>query len=219
MPFNLLDYIIITIIILSIISGLRRGFILAFSDLIVTLLAGILALVWYDEGLVLLNEYSNLGPFLAHSLRNKLTATALSVDLPLVNIPLALGAIDFKDMADLLAHWSLIIISFILVFLLCLIMLKIIVSLLNKIASWGFLSWINKLLGLVLVPVKNLLIIMLIAGLIFPAVELAAHLELGSTIVIYDLMRHSYITAILLDIFTTIKGLGIGILGVGNYIN
>ena len=219
MPFNILDYIIIAIIMLSVISGLRRGFVLAFSDLIITFLAGILALVWYDDGVMFLNEYSNVGTYLAEILRNKLTTSALSMDMPLVNIPLTLGVIDFKDMAEVLAHFGLVIISFIIIFLLSLIMLKIIVNLLNKLASWGILSWINKLLGLVLVPVKNLLILMLIAGLIFPAVELAARLELSLAMTIYDLMKHSLITAVLLEVFAAIKGLGIAVLGVGNYIN
>lgn len=219
MPFNLLDYIILAILMLSILSGLKRGFILAVTGIVNTLLAVIIAFTWFDDCLAYINEYWGLNIYLAEFIRNKLPLAVLSLDMPLINLPVSMGLINFKDAAEALAHFSLTVISFFLVFFLSLLILQLVARLLDKLFSGGILSWINNILGMIIVPVKNLLIIMIAAGLIFPVVELAARMGIEGAIITLNLIEHSLILGILLNIFATIKGLGIAVLGVGNYIN
>lgn len=205
MQFNLLDYIILTMLLLSIITGLKQGFIKIITGIVNTLLAVIIGVLFYDNCINYLNEYFNINTYITEFIRNKLPLTVLSVDTSLISYSIPIEIINFKDMAETLTYFSMVVISFVIVFISSLIILSILAHLLEGVFSWRFLSWLNSVLGMFLVPAKNILILMVIMGITFPVIDLAAQIGLTGAIITLELIEHSLIANILLDWFKSIK--------------
>lgn len=207
MQFYLFDYLILIIIILSIIIGFKRGFINTITSMVNTLLAVIIGLVKYEDCAVYLNKHFNLASHIRKIIQEKFPPTTLSIETPLYSKGILVEFIKFQDATETLTNLIVTIISFFVIFFLVLLLLNLLSRLLQGIFSWVGLSWINRLLGMVIVPFKNIFILIVIIGLTFPAIELAAQIGLNGAILIHDLIEESLLASLLLDSFVYIKAL------------
>jgi len=200
---NLVDLIILALIVLSGLAGLRQGLVKSFGGLFGTITAFIIALLFSDD-LVLLLE-AKFGARAA-------VANALAGHLPVTALPLPISRIAGDELvaataADALAHFILILACFLLITFAGAKVLQILFSILNALVSWGILGWLNSVLGLVLVVVKNLLILTIILGLIQPALNLAAQLGYAAAQGLVNAMNGSYLVPKLLYVFILLKNL------------
>ena len=210
MQANLVDIIILVLLALSGLTGLRLGFVKAFGGLFGTITAFIIALLFSDD-LVLLLE-ANFGTRTA-------LANALAGHLPVTALPLPLSRVIETGLttptpADFLAQFILILACFCLITIAGARLLQTLFGAFNALVSWGILGWLNSGLGLVLVVVKNLLIITVLLGLIQPAIKLAASMGYAGAQALQEALNGSYLAPQLLYIFILLKdmlGLGAGV--------
>jgi hypothetical protein len=204
---NLIDVIILALLALSGLTGLREGFVKSFGGLFGTIGAFVVALLFSDDLVLLLEE--NFGTRTA-------IADALAGHLPVTALPLPLSRFLEYELtaptpADFLAQLILILVCFLFITFMGARILQILFSAVSALVSWGILGWLNSGLGLVLVVVKNLLIIAILLGLVQPAIQLAASLEYTGAQVLLEAMTGSYLVPKLLYIFILVKAmLGIG---------
>lgn len=207
MQANLVDLIILALVALSGLAGLRQGFVKSFGGLFGTIGAFVIALLFSDDLVLLLEE--NFGARTA-------IANALAGHLPVTALPLPLSRVLEYELtaptpADFLAQLILILACFLLITFMGARILEIIFGAVNALVSWGILGWLNSGLGLVLVVVKNLLIITILLGLVQPAIQMAANLGYAGAQAVLEAMTGSYLVPKLLYIFILLKAmLGIG---------
>jgi len=207
---NLVDLIILVLIGLSGLAGMREGFVKSFGSLFGTISAFIIALLFSDDLVLLLEE---------HFGARTAVADALAGHLPVAALPLPLSWVAGDELAaataaDALAHFILILACFLLITFAGARILQMLFGLFNTLVSWGLLGWLNAVLGLVLVVVKNLLILTVILGLIQPAIKLAANLGYAAAQGLLNAMTSSYLVPKLLYIFMLLKtmlGMGSGV--------
>lgn len=204
MQFNLLDYIIIAIIILSLLAGFKSGFIKAVTSIIGTVLAIFLAFTCHDEFLTFLNYSFNLQESLSEFILSKLLLNVVPVDV--------LFLADFLPIETRLAEWAekfanyiMVILSFFIIFLISKLILRLLIYFLEAIFSFSFLSWLNRLLGMIIIPAKNLIVLIILLGITYPAIELAAEMGLSGALAFMSLIQDSIIADSLLNCFQLIK--------------
>lgn len=207
MQFNLLDYVILVIIFFSLLVGFKLGFIKAITRIFNTILAIILGFLFYDDFLIYLNHYFNTQAYLTEFFCNKFPIFVFSIDVPLLpdSIPVELAILN--DVAETFSYYIMIVISFLIIFIISKLVLRVLTYFLEGLFSFSILSWINRLLGMLILPAKNLLLITIFIGLIYPAIELAAEIGLSGALIISELIKSSIITGRLLNYFEVIKAL------------
>lgn len=200
--FNLLDYLIIIILFLSIINGLKQGFIRAITDLTSIVLAIILGILLLDKSFYYLNYYFNIGDYLTNIIYQKWDTPYIIEGPNILSFIFPLESY-FSDFRDRLIYLIQVIISFLSVFGLSMIFLKIIFGFLAKISSWGILAWFNRGLGVIFITLKNLIIFLLIISLGTPVIDLLSRIGLKYAIIMYGLIENSVITNLLLFLIKT----------------
>lgn len=205
MQFNLLDYIILAIIFISILNGLRLGFIKAITSIVNTVLAIILGFLLYDKVLIYLNHYFNIQTKLTKFIYNKFPVNAFSIDFPLLKDPILISLTKLNNLAETFSYYIMIVISFFIIFLFSKFILGFLTYVLDGLFSISLLSWINKLLGMLILPAKNLLILMVLLGLTYPAIELASQIGISGALIVFELIEGSIIADKLLNCFDLIK--------------
>ncbi|HAA08295.1 MAG: CvpA family protein [Syntrophomonadaceae bacterium] len=203
MQANLVDLIILALLVLSGLVGLRQGFVKSFGGLFGTIGAFIIALLFSDDLVLLLEEKFGLRTAVADAVAGHLPVTALPLPIPRV-LEYELTA---PTPADFLAQFILILACFLLITFVGARLIAIIFGAANALVSWGILGWFNSGLGLALVIVKNLLIITILLGLLRPAIQLAANLNYAGAQAIMKAMNDSYLVPKLLYIFALLKAM------------
>lgn len=206
MQFNLLDYIIIAVIFLSILAGYKLGFIKAITSIISTITAVILALVWYDDFIIHLNNYFDLQIYLSEVILSKLIAIFYPLDVLILADYLPIEG-KLTELADKFSYYIMIILSFFIIFFGSRLILTVLSSILESLFSFSFLSWINRLLGMIIIPAKNLIMLIILLGITYPLIELGAEIGLSGPLIIMSLIEGSIITESLLNYFQVVKGL------------
>ncbi len=206
MHFNLLDYIIIAILFLSAITGFRQGFIEALGGMLSTVLALLAAILCYDQLALYLEQNFGLSTILANFIKQKLPILTLSMDQNmlvqgLLAIPL------LTDPAHYLARLLLAAAGFLLVFVLASFVLKLIFAALNSFLSWGLLGGLNRIAGMTLVLIKNLLIMAILFGVSYQPIDLAARMGWSWAGTAMGYMSNSILIASFMDVFMLIKEL------------
>lgn len=212
MQANLVDFIILALLALSGLAGLRLGFVKAFGGLFGTITAFVIALLFSDDLVLLLEANFGTRTALANTLAGHLPVTALPLPLPLSKV--IETELTTPTPADFLAQFILILACFCLITFAGARLLGALFGAFNALVSWGILGWLNSGLGLVLVVVKNLLIITVLLGLIQPAIKLAASLGYAGAQALQEALNGSYLAPQLLYIFILLKdmlGLGAGV--------
>lgn len=203
MQANLVDLIILVLIVLSGLAGLRQGFVKSFGGLFGTIAAFIMALLFSDDLVLLLEKTFGARTALANALAGHLPVTALPLSLSRI----VEDGLTAPTAADLLAQLLLVLACFLFITFAGARLLQIIFSAFNALVSWGILGWLNSGLGLLLVVIKNLLILSIVLGLIQPAISLAAQLEYAAARGLLDAMAGSYLIPKMLYIFMLLKSM------------
>ncbi len=202
MGMNAFDYFVIAILILSAVSGFNKGFINAVGN-IISLAAGILlAVVYYDSFASYLQEYYGLITALSEVIRSKIPLTVINMESTIL-----INGMDFDDAAHYLAYLLILAVSFIVIFLLSSKIVQMLWSGLDNLFSWGWLSSINRLLGMVLAVAKNLIVLTIILGLLYPALVLASGMGFYIILSVVDAMDKSITAAYMLQTYAMLKDL------------
>lgn len=205
MSFNLVDYFIIAVILLSAVSGLYQGLVKAVGGMI-SIIAGILAAaLYYDDCLVYLEQSFGVVSLLAEMIRNRMPITALSIVPDFSNI--VRPNMAYADTAHWLANIILIGVCFILIFLISSKLLNLFWKLIDSLFSWGLLSWINRIMGMVLVVFKNMVIMAVITGLLYPSIELAGKMGFDKALAFSGYIDRSIMADNLIILFNLLKGM------------
>lgn len=209
--FSTLDYIIIGILVISAILGFRKGFIATLGGIISTIAALVLAFMYQDELELYLESNFHLQSILTELLQKKLPFPTMGGEIS--SLPLLDSSLSFMENphGDI-AHLLLMAVSFLIIFILGGLVLKLIFNLLNGLFNWGVLGWINRMLGLLFVLLKNILIMAILLGLICPLMERGIQVGVIALTSPLAFTRESILAASLLDLFKFVQlMLGIGV--------
>ncbi|MDD2373669.1 MAG: CvpA family protein [Syntrophomonadaceae bacterium] len=203
MQLNVLDYAIIAILLLSAWAGLRRGLFNIIGGLMGTLIGLLAAVVFHRELALYLEKHFALSTWLAGIFHEKLPLPALSPGLVKV-----LGyPAELADPAFYLATSLVIAISFLLILLLGSKLIQLLCKLLEGLLAHGILSGVNRGLGMGLLLLKNLLIMVVLAGVLLAPLELGARMGLPAALISTQYMHDSFLVEHLLNIFDHLKAL------------
>lgn len=198
MSWNTVDYFIITLLVISGISGFKQGFIKAIGSLI-GMLAGLLfAYIYYTRCALYLEEYYGISSALASIIRDRVPITVMSINSNLAGI-------EFADTAQYLAYLVVLTASFILIYLLSSRILMFLWKGLDHLFSWGVLAAANKTLGMFLTIFKTVVVLVVSAGLIYPALEMASKMGFFFGLIAFQGLHDSILTAYLLNCFEFLK--------------
>lgn len=198
MDWNTVDYLIIALIVLSGISGFKQGFIKAVGSLVGMLAGLLLAYVYYGQCALYLEEYYGVSSALANVIRGRVPITVVSIDT-------SLAGIEFADTAQYLAYLIIMAVSFIAIYLLSSRVLLILWNGLDHLFSWGILAAANKALGMILIILKTIVVLVIITGLIYPALEMASRMGIYFSLIAFQGLEQSVLTAYLLSCFALLK--------------
>ncbi len=202
MELNAFDYFVIAILVLSAVSGFNKGFFNAVGN-IISLIAGILlAVIYYDNLASYLQEYYGIITALSEVIRSKIPLTVLN--MPSTSL---INGMNFEDAAHYLAYLLIIAVSFMAIFLLGSKIFQMLWSGLDNLFSWGWLSSINRLMGLTLEVVKNLIILTIMLGLIYPALDLASGMGFYTILLVADTLDKSITASYMLHTYSMLKEL------------
>ncbi len=196
MGMNVVDYFIIAILILSAVSGFNKGLINAVGN-IISLLAGILlAVVYYANFASYMQEYYGLTTALSELIRSKMPLSVANIGSSILT-----NGMNFEDAAHYLAYLLILALSFLVIFFLSSKIIQVLWSGLDSLFSWGWLSSINRLLGMVLAVAKSLIILTIILGLMYPALVLASGMGFYIVLPVVDALDESIATAYMLQTY------------------
>ncbi|MEN6350216.1 MAG: CvpA family protein [Syntrophomonas sp.] len=210
MQLNVLDYIIIAVFLLSMLTGLRQGFVNVLGGVLSSLLALLLSFLYYDDFALLLDKSWGISSIISEFIQEQVPVLTLSpdkglFDRGLLSIPL-LG-----DPAGYLAHLIMPALSFLILFLISSILLKLVFTALNSLFSLGILGWANRVLGMALILLRNLLLAVLLTGVLYPLVDTASQMGWAWGISASQYMSSSVLAAQFLAFFVYLKALAVGI--------
>ncbi len=201
MQLNILDYAIIAILLLSALAGLQRGLFKVIGGLMGILLGLLAAVIFHQELALYMEEYFGLSSWLAAFFQEKLPIPALNPGL--------VKALDFPaglaDPAFYLATSLVTAIAFLLILLLGSKLVQLLCQFLEGIFAHGILSGVNRGLGMGLLVLKNLLIMVILAGVLLTPLELGARMGLPGTLITTQYMHNSVLVEQLLNLFDYLK--------------
>jgi uncharacterized membrane protein required for colicin V production len=164
MQLNVLDYAIIAVLLLSGLAGLRRGLFNVIGGLMGIMIGLLAAIIFHRELALSLEGYFGLSTWLAGVFQEKLPLPALNPGLvKALDLPAGLA-----DPALYLSTSLVIAISFLLILLLGSKLVQLLCRLLETVFARGILSGVNRGLGMGLLVLKNLLIMVVLAGVLLP---------------------------------------------------
>lgn len=201
MELNVLDYAILAVLLLSALIGLRRGLFKVIGGLIGVLVGLLAAVVFHRELALYLEKHFGLSSWLAGMFQEKLPFPALSPGLVQ-----ALGyPVELANPALYLATLLVMAISFLLILLLGSKLIQLLCELLEGVFAHGVLSGVSRGLGMGLLVMKNLLIMVVLAGVLITPLELGAHMGLPGALITTQYMQDSFLVEQLLNIFDYFK--------------
>jgi len=203
MQLNVLDYAIIAVLMLSALAGLRRGLFQVIGGLMGIMIGLLGAVIFHRELALYLEKYFGLSAWLAGVFQEKMPLPALNPGLvKALDLPAGLA-----DPALYLSTSLVITISFLLILLLGSKLVQLLCRLLETVFARGILSGVNRGLGMGLLVLKNLLIMVVLAGVLLTPLELGARMGLPGALITTQYMHDSFLLEQFLNIFDYIKAL------------
>lgn len=207
MHMNTLDYLVLTLLVVSALSGYYRGLLSVLGGLASTLVALFIAIVYRHELALYLEEKFGLITLLAKAMAEKIPQPAWS-DAPARDILPSLKTLPFVQ--EQLANFAQIIVAAI-----CFILLYIIISkglrllwkLLEAPFYKGILGSINRLAGMLLLVAKNLLLMAVALGILVPFVKSGVGMGITGLINTSLWIDRSCTAPYLLDLFAGLEKL------------
>ena len=207
MYFNMVDYIILAILVVSAVTGFKRGFFASLGKIASTILAIGVSFYYGKDFLAYLNyEYQIVGK-VAEYLNQKIPILVLTHDSVLVPLSFIMPFESATELTQHLARLFVEPVAYIILFILTNIILSIVFMFLNRLFSGRFLGGINRTAGMVLLLLKSALIIMIVLGLSMPPLEFAAQLDIMGASEFYSHLYNSYLTNYLMGWFEHFKSI------------
>jgi len=186
MGFNVLDYIIIIILTVSILIGYQKGLIRSLGGVISTLVGLGIAFLFRHPAANYLQEHfgvvSDLTAFLEKRLLNSAGFSeqpGLIASLPIVNESIAAMHRQITEFTYLLVAA----LCFLALYIISSQLLKFICIVLERILNRGILGRVNHLGGLVIILTQNIVIMAVLAGVLISPLELGAKIGIRSACV------------------------------------
>ncbi|MDD2511499.1 MAG: CvpA family protein [Syntrophomonas sp.] len=201
MQLNLLDYFFIAILILSAWAGYRQGLMDAIGGLLGTLGGLVVAILYREELAFYLDQHYGLIGILGDFLAARMPALAWSPEWGSVMKGLGLPQV-LVDPTAFLAQLLLLAASFFLILLVVSVIIKIVFGAMNALLAYGGLDGVNRWLGLLLVMLKNIIIMTLLIGLLYPAINLAARMGSSWAVSISRSFAMSWLAPWFLEMFS-----------------
>ncbi|MDD4802085.1 MAG: CvpA family protein [Syntrophomonas sp.] len=168
MGFNLLDYIIIAILLLSVIIGYQRGFIATLGGILSTLIGVGVAFMYRNDLADYLQEQYGVVTSIAAALEKHLPISAWgsSRTSSLSSLAgLSEGLNFITRQINELAYLLVAIGCFLILFLISSYLIRLLCTVLEKLFAWGILEGINRLAGAGILLIQNIIIITVLLGL------------------------------------------------------
>lgn len=175
MHLNLLDYLFIGIMLLSAWAGYRQGLMNAIGGLLGILGGLVLAIQYRGELAFYLDKQYSIISLLNTFLAERMPAPFCYLEWGAMGRGLGLPEILIDPMASL-AQLLLSLLCFLLIFISSSFVIKLLFAALNRWLSCQGWDYFNRFSGLFLVSSKNLIIIVLLTGMLYPAINLAARM-------------------------------------------
>ena len=204
MPFNGLDIVIAAIIIFSIISGMRHGLVIVLGEFVALFTALLLAIIFTGEVSQLLED--------TLAVRTALEQFFIR-NLPFFDTSLPVGSgwstLDgvLVTPAKFFADRLLSIGTFLLILFLGNKLLKILIKALDNLLSDGGFRGLNAILGSLVAAGRNILILVLILGFLYPLIYTAADNGTEFALILTGYIDNSVLASGLLEIFNWGKNL------------
>lgn len=204
---NAFDFIVLALLGISALKGFRRGFLCVLGGLASTLIA-LLAAFYYRHDLAwYLEKQFGLKTMLAQAVADKIPQPSWGG----LESPGLLPALKSWPMVqaqlDHFAELIIVAVSFILLYIIISKGLRIIWKLMESTWRQGFIGTINRLAGLLFLVFKDLLIITVLLGILYPFVQSGAKMGLSGFINTKAWLDHSYLLPYIMDIFAGLENL------------
>lgn len=207
MHMNTLDYLVLTLLAVSVLLGYYRGLISVLGGLASTLTALFIAVVYRHELALYLEEKFGLTSLLAHAMAEKIPQPAWS-DAPARDILPALKTLPFVQ--EQLVNFAQMIVAAICFVLLYIIISKgarLIFKLLEAPFYKGILGRINRLAGMLLLVAKNILLMAVVLGILHPFVKSGVGMGITGLINTGLWIDQSWTAPYLLNIFAGLESM------------
>jgi|GEM_PF-657724 len=213
MGLNLLDYIIIIILLISGLTGYKRGFFASMTGIAGTLAGLGIAFLYQNQLAKYLQEHYGLVTWLTTTLEKRLPITAWGVkqtglwsSLPGVNDGLSFIHNQVTELAFLIIGA----LCFLLLYSISKHLLKFLAAILTKIFDWGILGGINRLAGAGIMLVQNTIIIAVVLGITSSPLGLGAKIGMKSVVQMMLFMQGSILAPWLIKIFAWLNSVVMG---------
>ncbi len=178
----------------------------ALGGLLGVLVGIVLAFLYREELAFYLDKHYGFGLVLEDFLAQRLPAPVCAPEWGATGRILGLPE-AFVAPAAFLGDILLSLLCFLLIFFIANLIVKLLFVMLDRLLSGIGLDWLNCTLGMLLVATKNIIIMIIALGLLYPAVDLAACLGLPWAGSIKESLGMSYLAVCFLDVFNYGKGL------------
>lgn len=203
MQTNVVDYIIITILLLGAIIGFKQGFFASLGRMTSALLAIGLAIFYGYDFLVFLDNKFDVISNLAELMRQKIPVLATVEESDLLSfIARQEGIIE---PAEQLARFVFGPVAFIILLLIGKFLFSLFFLSLNRLVSGGGGGVINRTLGMVIIILQNLLIITVILGIAMPPLEFAARLDIMGVVAVHHYLQDSLLVNYMAEFYENLK--------------
>lgn len=207
---NKLDFLILIIVVVSAFSGYAKGLLSVLGRLATTLIALVIAVLYRTPLAMYMEEQFGAITLLAQSLGGKIPQPAFgtSVDKYLP----ALKTLPYvQKQLTSLAEMIIIAISFVLLYIVVSLLLKLLWRMLEKPFGDGLLGKINQVVGMLLLVSKNLLLMAILLGITVPFIKHGVDIGIKSFANTNQMIEQSWSSPYLLSLFTWMaKLVGLG---------
>ncbi|CFW99650.1 Colicin V production, CvpA [Syntrophomonas zehnderi OL-4] len=204
---NAFDYMLLALLGISALKGYNRGFLSVLVRFASTLVALCAAFFFRHDLAGYLEKQFGLKTMLAQAVADKFPQPSWgdlkSPDLlpSLKSLPIIQAQLDY------FAELVVVVVSFILLYIIISKGLRIIWKLMESPWRQGLLGKINRLAGLLLLVLKDLLIIAVLLGILYPFVQSGAKIGLSGFVNTKIWLDQSYLLPYIMDIFAGLETL------------
>ncbi len=207
MHMNTLDYLILTLLVVSALTGYYRGLMSVLGGFASTLIALLIAIVYRKELALYLEKKFGLISLLSETMADKIPQPAWA-DSPAKDILPSIKTLPFvQEQLANFAQMIVVAISFILLYIIISKGLRLIWKLLEAPFYKGILGRINRLAGMLLLVAKNLLLMAVLLGILYPFVKSGVGMGITGLMNTSLWIDQSWTAPYLLNIFAGLESL------------
>lgn len=202
MDLNVLDYLILTLLGVSALSGFNRGLMSVLGGFASTLIALFVAIVYRQDLALYLEKEFGLKTMLAKTIADKIPQPTLGNDFTGNIIPSVKTLPFVQDQLASFAQMVLVAISFILLYIVISRGLRLIWKLLEAPFYKGILGGVNRIAGMLLLVAKNILLAAVVLGILCPFIKSGVNTGITGLVNTSLLIDQSWTVPYLLSLFT-----------------